>query len=839
MAVSSTQELREQFELRAATSDLTIECAMAGSYLSQIAVVAEAPGASEVAQGSPLVGASGRYMWNAFKRFANLARNDCYVTNVCKRQVQFGTDVQKKAIGKHELTGWQELLRWELAQLPALKVVVAAGNYALQALLGEEGITKWRGSVVKTVIGEREVTIVCINNPAFCLRDERAGLAFNMDVQRKLKAVIDGTFIEHHINTLINPTAKEALAFIAAMRGEGKHVASDIETMQNETACIGFANNAHEAMCIPFRTIEGHAYTHEEERAIRLAVNGLYNDRRVKHVMQNGHFDCSWLLYKDRIHVQPIYFDTMLAHHTLYPTLPHNLGFLTAQYTTHPYYKDEKDDWRIVGGIDQYWRYNAKDCAITHAVATHELNELRNEHLDKFFFEHVMRLQHHLVMMTVCGIKIDTTLKERIRTDVAGEVERRLAAFYAAVQEATGDPQYTPNPKSPKQLSELYFSKLRLVGRGTSTDKDNRDVMFKHPRTNDAARKVIQAHNAFARENKFFTTYADSRADEDGRMRSSWSQIGVASAPGRLSSSQTLWGSGSNLQNQPNRAKEMFIADEGYSLVYFDMAQAEARIVGWKARIARWIEQFERARADGVYDAHRALAAEMFNVPYDEVPTFDHYDFSAGHPAPAGVEDFSPTIRYIAKRCRHGLNYRMAADRLATTTGLPFESSLDAYQKYHAASPEVRTWWHKTEVEVKTKRMLFNAYGRRYLQIEEPTPETMEAIIAFYPQSTLGDHVTRVIYKSQDDPQWPSHARIVLNLHDALIAVVRHDQAKRALRVMIKHAETAINIDGMQLIIPADAAISQPDHVGAHGPLKEGVHRWSTLKKLKRTELGQ
>ncbi len=50
---------------------------------------------------------------------------------------------------------------------------------------------------------------------------------------------------------------------------------------------------------------------------------------------------------------------------TLYPSLPHSLAFLTTAYTEHPYYKDEKDDWRAVGSMNGFWEYNVKDCCIT------------------------------------------------------------------------------------------------------------------------------------------------------------------------------------------------------------------------------------------------------------------------------------------------------------------------------------------------------------------------------------------------------------------------------------------------------------------------------------------
>lgn len=828
--ITQTSELKLQFENRAAMADLQLECGMSGSFLSEIAVVAEAPGGSEVAQGLPLVGASGRVWWDDAKRYAKLNRSDCYITNVCKRQVQFAAnDDLKKAVGKHELTAWQELLRWELEQLPNLKFIVIQGNYALEAISGRTGITRWRGSVFDVQIGTRRVRAVCFNNPAMCLRDPKLRITFGMDCA-KLARVLDGTWREHSIITHINPSYNQALQWLDKMAREGLPISSDIEVIHGETACIGFANSDKEAMCIAFRNMDDNLYTLDQERTIRRNISSLYRNRATQHVMQNGHFDCTWLWFKDKIAPQPLYFDTMLAHHTLYPTMPHNLGFLTTQYTDHPYYKDEKDDWRDVGNVDNFWIYNAKDCALTHSVHTHLRAELQEQKLYKFFIEHVMRLQPHLIRMTVGGLKVDMQLKERIKSELEVTLEQKLQAFHTAVAEATGDADYKPNPKSPKQMSELWFSKLRLVGRGTSTDATNRETMFKHPRTPEAARRVITTCNSYVEDSKFYSTYADSRADDDGRMRCEYKQIGVQSAPGRLSSAQTMWGSGMNLQNQPDRAKPMFIADEGYCFVYIDGSQAEARVVGWKARIAKWIEQFERARLEGGYDAHCALAADMFNIPYDDVPTFDRYD--EAHPFREGDLIFpgGVTVRFVAKRCRHGLNYRMAADRLALTTGLPIEVALDAYSKYHRQTPEIKAWWLDTEKEVKKERMLFNAFGRRYLQLEPTTPENLDSIVAFYPQSTVGDLLNRVIYKCHDDVKWPKTARMVLNIHDALISTCRIEDAHHVARIMVKHAEEPLLINGMPLIIPADAAISVADATG--------THRWSSIKKVKRKEIG-
>jgi len=839
----TTAELKERFSLQASAAGLSVECSMGGTLHSTIAVIAEAPGRNEVAQGIPLVGGAGNILWRAIRTHCpEVKRHECYITNVVKRQVAFDVNegANRKPVGKHELSSWQELLKWELEHLPNLQHVLLLGNYAVEALLGKKGITSWRGSVIPCIVGNREVTAVCTFNPAFCARDPMAHIMFDMDIGDKLRPVVLGTFKPHAVVTHINPTCKQALDYIAMCKASRDPIASDIEVIANETACVGLAPTTHEAMCIAFRNEERNIYQHHEETAIRLALQSLYAAPTTRMVWQNGGFDMSWLWFKDRIRCRPAYSDTMLGHHVLYPTMPHDLGFIVKQYTMHPFYKNEKDEWRHTGGVDNFWIYNGKDCALTLAANRGIISELRDQKLDKFYFEHVMRLQHHLVWMTVGGVLNDMELRRRMLDEntpgnLYSDLQSKLHEFYVAARDAVGDNTYTPNPNSPKQMAELYFSKLKLVGRGVSTDATNRELMRKHPRTSPAARRVLDAVDAYIEDDKFYSVYASAKPDYDSRMRCDYRQTGVRSAPGRLSSAQTLWGSGGNLQNIPDRAKEMFIADPGCCFIYIDGSQAEARVVGWRYNITSWMKQFERARIDGSYDCHRALASDMFDVPYNDVPTFDRYPLDQVAALRDGIAynvelAGKPTIRFVAKRCRHGLNYRMMPDRLALTTGLSLSTASEAFVKYHKLTPELKKGWEADLKRVREDRAIYNAYGRRYVQLIPATDESTEAIVAFYPQSTIGDHVCRVIYKAHDDPAWPKgKARIALNTHDGLIGIARHEVAKQALRVMVKHAETPILIGGKQLIIPAECAMSVPD--------ANGIHRWSTIKKMKRSEL--
>lgn len=800
-------ELNREYVKRAQPIGLDVQCLADGTLDAEIAIVAEAPGPREVAMRLPLIGGSGAVLWETLARFG-IRRQHVYSTNVVKKQL-VDTVHGKEGVSKNELSHWKALLDWELSHLPRLRYVVVLGGVALSALCDEDGVDKWRGSVI-----ERDGRHYVISyNPANIIRRPQLEPVFIQDMA-KLDMLRRGVWRPHPVHVHLHPSPSDVVAWCDKMIAEGEPVAYDIEVIGGETACVGFANDPHIAMCISYRDRHHNRYTVADELRVRRAVQRVLRHGAVRLVAQNNAFDAAWLWYKDRIKVQPIYVDTLLAHHTLHPTWPHNLGFLTAQYTTHPFYKDDKDAWREGGDIDTFWQYNGRDCCITHAAHTGLVRDLRQQGLWDFFQQHVMRLQPRLIEMTVLGNKVDLDERSRITQALAAQLQVLEEEWHRSVSSATGDDTLRPSPLSPKQIGELLFNRLRLVGRGTSTDDANRQAILANPRTPPACVDMLNALDRYKTEHKFYSVYVSAGIDPDGRIRSDYKQFGTQYVPGRLSSSQTLWGSGMNLQNIPERARGWFIADPGHCYVYFDGAQAEARIVAYEAGITSWKHQFEQARLNpGSYDAHIALASEMFAVPYASVGKHDYNP------------DGSLAMRGISKRCRHGLNYRMQAARLAQVTGMSLAAATIAYHAYHRTTPELARWWEEVIHEVRRERKLFNCFGRRIeflgRRIDE---ELFDSIIAFKPQSGLGDMVCRVMYLAPDDPQWPRTARIVFNNHDSLTAMCRIGDEKRVGSLMVKYAEQPLVIKGEQLIIPAEAKVTVPD--------ERGVHRWSRMKSL-------
>ena len=268
-------------------------------------------------------------------------------------------------------------------------------------------------------------------------------------------------------------------------------------------------------------------------------------------------------------------------------------------------------------------------------------------------------------------------------------------------------------------MKKLYFQDLKLIGYGTSCDEKNRKRMLANPLTNDECKEVLTKNQEFAEKNKFYTTYVESKIDEDGRARCEYKQYGTQAAPGRLSSTSVMWGSGMNLQNQPQAAQPMFIADKGYSLLYYDLKQAEAKIVAHIWNVKGLIEIFDKAAKDPTVDVHRSSASKIFKLPYEEIPSFDRYTLGKNTDDPH--MDGRITKRFLGKKCVHGLNYRMGIEELATQTGISISDARQAYMRYHSAFPEIQEGWDETIYRVKRDKMLFTPKGRRMIFLEAIT----------------------------------------------------------------------------------------------------------------------
>lgn len=824
--MATIKEIKDAYLEHIASYEINMLCSMSGDPDAEIAIIGEFPSDGDLSMDKPFASFSGKYLWDNLRKY-NILRPQVYTTTVVKRPV-----TKKDGVPINELTLWQEALQFEISLLSNCKFIICCGNVALNVLTGNSGITHYRGSMYEY----NGIPVFVTENPSIIQRMPETEVVFAMDIKKAIRAY-RGDYKQPEILRRINPSFSQAMAYIAALKEHTKAVSIDIEVTGMETACIGLgykrSDGVYDTMCINFRDAKENRYTTNEEFILLQAFAGLCDDENILIIAQNGNFDSYFMGYKDHCTFK-IGFDTLLAHHTLYPRLPHNLGFLTSQYADFPYYKDEKDAFKEGGDIDRFWNYNCTDCAITYIAYEEMLKELKEQGLHDFFFDHVMRLQPHLSLSTVTGIAVDLEKKAYLNNALSEEINHLEQQAKEAAKLVTRNPDLVINLNSPTQLKKLLYDTLKLKHPRKSADAKARKDLLEDARVSIDIKNFITLLSRYAKEKKFHSTYVATGIDADGRFRAEFKQYGVSKTPGRLSSSKTLWGSGGNAQNQPQRAYEMYLADKGCVIIYFDLAQAEARYVAWDAWITSWIEDFEKARVDGKFDAHRSLASLMYKIPYDDVPKDDFLD-KDGRSQKDPLCDMATlkmTLRYVSKRCRHGLNYRMHIARLAETTGMSYSMAASNYYIYHRTTPELQVWWRAVEKEIKKKRMLFNSYGRRFITLERlENSDIMDSIIAFRPQSTIGDKTQRVWYQCHEDPEWNMNkARIALNVHDALYGIATPEFADKALSIMKKYAEEPIMVKSIMtnkvapMIIPADCKKSVAD--------ENGLHRMSNLREV-------
>lgn len=123
-------------------------------------LIGEAPGENEDESGRPFVGRAGSKLWEIVEK-VGLSKKDFYITNIVKcrpPENRRPTSFEKKACSGH--------LKLQLATV-VHKLVIVAGNTALQHFFPDKKIMTSRGKVVVTKTGVKVYPII---HPSACLR---------------------------------------------------------------------------------------------------------------------------------------------------------------------------------------------------------------------------------------------------------------------------------------------------------------------------------------------------------------------------------------------------------------------------------------------------------------------------------------------------------------------------------------------------------------------------------------------------------------------------------------------------------------------------------------------
>ena len=232
-------------------------------------------------------------------------------------------------------------LRKELEESPR-KLVLTLGGTSTWALAGSSAIGRLRGAVSQTQsagpVGLGGIKFLPTYHPAAIFRAWHWRVIVLADL---LKARREREFAEVRRPlrmVLMNPTIREVGQWVYDTIAHGHsryHMLSpDIETMNGQIRCIGFARSRDEAIVIPFISdLTGKSYWNNIDDEV-MAWSYVQNllDCSLPKIFQNGLFDLQYLI-RAGLTVRNARHDTMLLHHVLYPEMQKSLGFLGSIYT--------------------------------------------------------------------------------------------------------------------------------------------------------------------------------------------------------------------------------------------------------------------------------------------------------------------------------------------------------------------------------------------------------------------------------------------------------------------------------------------------------------------------
>lgn len=354
-----------------------------------------------------------------------------------------------------------------------------------------------------------------------------------------------------------------------------------------------------------------------------------------------------------------------------------------------------------------------------------------------------------LARMEYLGILIDDKFFMQFSKDLKKQVQKVEQQIYNMV-----DVEF--NIGSPKQLSEILFTKLMLPIAGIKKGKTGYSTGQKELDKLRGTHPIIELIEEYREAKKLQNTYVDvlpELADDKKVIHTTFNQDAVGT--GRLSSTDP------NLQNIPIRTdlgkkvRQGFIPREGKIFVQADYSQFELRLVAVMSGDQQMIDDFN----NGI-DIHAKTASDVFRIELSEV---------------------TKEQRRAAKIVNFGVLYGMSPHGLSQASGMFFSEAKQFIDDYFAVRPLVKKYIDDTVELAKTQGFVQTLDGRR-----RPTPDihssnfivrqSAERAAANMPiQGTEADLMKKAMIGLEK--VLPEDAHQVLQVHDSIL-VECNDQDK-------------------------------------------------------------
>ncbi|MCE5195617.1 MAG: DNA polymerase I [Negativicutes bacterium] len=345
------------------------------------------------------------------------------------------------------------------------------------------------------------------------------------------------------------------------------------------------------------------------------------------------------------------------------------------------------------------------------------------------------------------------------------------------------------NLNSPKQLGQVLFEKLGLAGgkktkSGFSTDAAALELLADQ-------HEIIALILSYRTLSKLQGTYLQGMipliSSADQCLHTTYNQ--AVTATGRLSSSDP------NLQNIPTRSEEgriirkaFFPTQNGWRLVSADYSQIELRILAHLAQDEAFIDAYRQDQ-----DIHRRTAAEVFNIPFEQVSSLQ---------------------RNRAKAVNFGIIYGISDYGLATQLHISRAEAKTYIDRFFEEFPAIRRYQDQLIAEAKQNGYVTTLFQRRrYLPELQDRNYNLRsfgerAALNTPIQGSAADLIKLAMLRLQQAIEKQKlQGHILLQVHDELVCETPPEEEAVLKRIMRETMENAI-----QLIVPIKVELSSGDN---------------------------
>ena len=465
---------------------------------------------------------------------------------------------------------------------------------------------------------------------------------------------------------------------------------TSIDAQQAKLVGLSFCVEVGKAAYLPLR----HSYAGVPEQLnfeqTMAKLKPILENPELKKVGQNLKYDAIVLKHHG-IELQGIEYDTMLESYVTEAGLTrHDMDSLAMRHLDHKTisYKEVAGSGKKQLTFDQVDLQQAAPYAAEDADITLRLHQAlmpgieKIPSLEKLFTDIEMPLVTVLARTETNGVLLDANLLGKQSMELAEKLDEIEKACHHAADEVF-------NIASPKQIQVILYDKLGLpvlkkTPKGQPSTAES--VLQELAAEGHTLPQLILEHRSLA---KLKSTYTDKLPrlinPQTGRVHTSYHQ--AVAATGRLSSSDP------NLQNIPirsaegRRIREAFIARPGCKLLAADYSQIELRLMAHLSNDERLVQAFK----DGL-DVHSATAAEVFDIPLDQVETEQ---------------------RRRAKAINFGLIYGMSAFGLARQLSIGRDEAQEYISLYFDRYPGVKRYMDEMRVVAADQGYVETLFGRR------------------------------------------------------------------------------------------------------------------------------